>query len=409
MSEPSKEREIGSEFEIYSENGDTDLLSEIEDKAKHQGKYTHYIRCGRDALGYIADDIIERYGNKRGNRKEDITVFMPALSCDSMVRPFTVRGLDLKYYRLEEDLNIDTGHLTGIMDTASIPVVLMMDHFGLTDMDASARSIKEHRKDAVLIVDVTQTVFDEDKYLSKESEADYVCGSIRKWLGVPDGAVVISDRILKGHISEGESDFCSFRLEALNDKKRYIDDSMRDKALKTIFRRKLSDAEESLDDGKNPLKISGLSAGMLSHIDERKIISIRRQNFKTLVGLFKDAFGYETYYRFINDTGRIPECPFMLPVVIDIDRIRNDSANAAGRSITRDRFEQKLASCGVYAPVLWPIDAKAAEVCGNSKYFADNMLAFYIDQRYDEEDMRYTVEVFEDKLREILGTAEDNI
>ena len=81
-----------------------------------------------------------------------------------------------------------------------------------------------------------------------------------------------------------------------------------------------------------------------------------------------------------------------------IDRIRERAEFPAGKSITRDRFESKIAARGVYAPVLWPIDAKAAEVCENAAYFAQNMLAFYIDHRYTTEQIRHAADMFLEEL-----------
>jgi len=63
--------------------------------------------------------------------------------------------------------------------------------------------------------------------------------------------------------------------------------------------------------------------------------------------------------------------PFSLPILVD----------------NRDEVQRKLAQQGVYAPVLWPIDDKARNVCDNSAYISDRMLSLPIDQRYNWDDM----------------------
>ena len=63
--------------------------------------------------------------------------------------------------------------------------------------------------------------------------------------------------------------------------------------------------------------------------------------------------------------------PFSLPILVE----------------NRDEVQTKLAKKGVYAPVLWPIDAFARRVCENSAYVSDHMLSLPIDQRYDWDDI----------------------
>ena len=248
-----------------------------------------------------------------------------------------------------------------------------------------------------------------------EVRADYVIGSIRKWMGVPDGSFVIGPEDMAevtdiadvtdvADVTEGSvSDFTRLRRQALLEKREYIFSEDRPQTLKDHFRKLFGEAEDSLEDGIHPMPMSDVARDVLGAMDLSDIRAHRRDNFKVLRECLSADPLCGEMYEILNPVADVPDCPFMLPIVMHIDHIRENSHTAAGQSITRDRFENKLAARGVYAPVLWPIDAQAAETCDVSRRFAQNMLAFYIDQRYDSDDMRYVAEVFGDELRAILG------
>ena len=90
--------EIGSEFHYEEPAKEEDLLQLF--AQFHEVKA---LRCGRDAIGLIADDIICR---RTGMEGKNFTAVLPALSCDSMYLPFEVRGFEVKFYALHEDLTI---------------------------------------------------------------------------------------------------------------------------------------------------------------------------------------------------------------------------------------------------------------------------------------------------------------
>ena len=413
-------REIGSEYYMESSDGDSDLTDILSGAARNAGCGVRFLRCGRDALGFIADEIARRgAGISR-------TLFIPALCCDSMVLPFSKRGWNIKYYRLNPDLSADTEHLRDLIDrdadaaridigTDSVPVVLVMNYYGITDVVSVKSFIRERYPHLIIIEDVTHQVFSPAQYMDVEVRADYVIGSIRKWMGVPDGSFVIGPEDMAevtdiadvtdvADVTDGSvSDFTRLRRQALLEKREYIFSEDRPQTLKDHFRKLFGEAEDSLEDGIHPMPMSDVARDVLGAMDLSDIRAHRRDNFKVLRECLSADPLCGEMYEILNPVADVPDCPFMLPIVMHIDHIRENSHTAAGQSITRDRFENKLAARGVYAPVLWPIDAQAAETCDVSRRFAQNMLAFYIDQRYDSDDMRYVAEVFGDELRAILG------
>lgn len=399
--------EIGSEFNLERNAERSNFIEDLTEVAETAGRHIEFLRCGRDAIGFVADDIIAGFQDDGIGRADGgYKAFLPALACDSMVLPFEVRGYEIVYYKVGEDLKIDEADLLEKLDAAGDnnnfrPVVLIMNYFGVSDISVIANVIKDKYQDSVIVEDVTHILMDEQSFLGDSSVADYHVGSIRKWLGVPDGAFAISKReFLMGALT-GETDFTALRREALLEKTEYLDNG--DAELKAHFRSLLSDAEDSLSDGLDPYHISDDSADILSDIDVTMIRHRRSVNYSFLYKALSDLPLCGKAYRLLPEIakaedGGLLHTPFMLPIVLDIDFMRRSAITEEGKNITRDDFERKLAQRGVYAPVLWPILEDARNACGKSAKFSDNMLALWIDQRYDRFDMEQVALVLNEEL-----------
>ena len=400
--------EIGSEFNLERMSDRRNLLEDFSEAAEAAGRYIEFLRCGRDAIGFVADDIIAGFQDDGISRSEGgYKAFLPALACDSMVLPFEVRGYDIVYYKVTENLLIDEADLLDKLEKAAggedfRPVVLVMNYFGVSDISVITDVIKSKYQNSVIIEDVTHTLMDEQGFIAEDSAADYHVGSIRKWLGVPDGAFAASKKeFLMGALT-GETDFTALRREALIEKSEYLDNG--DAELKAHFRSLLSDAEDSLSDGLDPYHISDVSADILSDIDVLKIRHRRSVNYSCIYKLLSDLPLCGKAYKLLPEIAKaedgdgLEHVPFMLPIVLDIDFMRRSAITEEGKSITRDGFEKKLAQRGIYAPVLWPILDGAREACEKSAHFSDNMLAFWIDQRYDRFDMEQVAAILNEEL-----------
>jgi len=395
--------EIGSEFHFEKNNVRENLIEVFEHAASKSGRNVAFLRCGRDAIGFVADDIIAKMEDA-GDDSLGKKVFLPALSCDSMVRPFEVRGFDVSFYRLKEDLTVDTEYLISEMgkvtDNSKLSV-LFMNFYGIADTTEASKAVRESFANAAIIEDVTHILLEPEKYLETDKAAyvDYHVGSIRKWLGVPDGALAISkDEFVMGALT-GETDFSLLRMEALKEKTQYLDNG--DEELKVHFRKLLSDAEDSLSDGLDPYHMSDESAEYLKSIDALYMSEKRAMNYHNLYSMLKALPIYGKAFRLLKEEDYEEFTPFMLPIVLDIDFMRRSAITEEGKTITRDGFEKVLASKGVYAPVLWPISEEAAKTCPVSESFADKMLAFWIDQRYNRFDMERICEVLDESLAQI--------
>ncbi len=386
--------EIGSEFHFEKINERENLIEVFEHAAEKNGRYVAFLRCGRDAIGFVADDIIAKMDDRK--------VFLPALSCDSMVRPFEVRGFEVHFYSLNEDLTVDTDSLIAKINESSEggarPIVLIMNFFGIAGTVSAAQTIRDNFNDAVIIEDVTHIIMEPEKYLEGKgaSRINYHVGSIRKWLGVPDGAIAISkDEFVMGALT-GDTDFSLLRMEALREKAEYLDNG--DQELKAHFRKLLSDAEDALSDGLDPYHMTDESAEYLKRVDALGLSERRASNYKNLYNMLKSLPLCGKAFNLLKEEDIEEFTPFMLPIVLDTDFMQRSAITDEGKKITRDAFETRLAAKGVYAPVLWPVSKEAAAACSVSGHFSENMLAFWIDQRYNRFDMERICEVLNEEL-----------
>lgn len=339
-------REFGSEFpEIILPDGFYNFLKSFGDYA--------FVRSGREALALCAKSIPKNSG----------VALLPALSCDSMITPFTLSGFTPAYYRLNKDLTIDCGHLENMLNVVNPDIVLTMNFFGLTDTARAIYVIKNHSESCIVVEDFSHCLFSLSEIFN--NRIDYYAASLRKSLGINDGGVLITKRSIdKTLIKKRENYFFSLRKEAQAKKLLYNHNC--NSNIKIEFRTELSKAEHILNEFDDIYAMSDDSRARLELINSHFIARVRREHYIKLRAELKTSNGIEL----INST-LIPSAPFSLPIIV----------------AKQDDFQKELSQRGVYAPVLWPIRTEQLATCHNSKYFSEHMLSIPIDQRYDFNDI----------------------
>lgn len=318
------------------------------------GREITYLRNGREALLYAS------YNCKPG--KEAI-ILCPAYSCWSMTAPFEFSGWTIIYYRLNEDLTVDEDYLKMLLRGCKADAILTMNFYGSALTNASIAIVKEFNDNINVIEDFSHCTFCLDQIFNEQ--VDYYVSSIRKSIGVSDGAVILSKKPTnKAYIEVAAPGFGQLRLVAQQQKGRYaFTKSLEDK---DAFLSELRHGEEMIDklDGVHP--ISEVSLKQIENINGAEISFARRENMKHLWGLLKGRVkmipGLERSFK---------GAPFSLPILVE----------------KRDAIQKLLAQKGVYAPVLWPANEQARKVCKVSALVADQMLSIPIDQRYNYDDM----------------------
>ena len=326
-----------------------------------------WLRSGREALHLVALNVREA--------KQEPVVLMPAYCCHSMVDPFVKAAWKVLYYRLNEDLSADTGYLSALISEVQPAAVLTMNFYGSASTREAVSCIKSSKSDCICIEDFSHCTFSLEPIY--DARVDYYVTSIRKSVGVCDGAVVISHAPLdETVIEEDMTEFVSSRMDSQKLKAQYSYSQRPD--IKDVFFPELRRQEGELDNFSGVHRISKEGAAMLGTVNGGMIRYARQSNMKHMLELLSGK---------VESVPGIERClegaPFSFPILVD----------------DRDEVQRRLAQRGVYAPVLWPIADEARAVCPVSARMADRLLSIPVDQRYNYDDIEDIASIILDVVR----------
>lgn len=322
-----------------------------------------YLRCGREALLFVAYNVKSKLLMQGCSYP---VILFPAYCCWSMSAPFEKAGWKVIYYRLNQDLTIDIDYLKGLLSNQDVKSVLTMNFYGSADTGEAVRTIKEFDSQIRIIEDFSHCSFSFASIFNMD--VDYYVSSLRKSIGIPDGAIVISKEQTDKTIIEPEvSEFASKRFKHQTLKASY--NYSKNQVDKSHFLQSLKECENELDEFDAVHDMSSVSHQMLNMMNGGMIATARRENMKHL------------WVKLNGRVEMVPElersfsgAPFSLPILVK----------------GRDRIQNELAKKGLYTQLLWPISDEAQSICPVSKRMSEEMLSIPIDQRFswnDIEDM----------------------
>lgn len=330
------------------------------------GREITYLRSGREALLYVSCNC------KPG---KTATILFPAYCCWSMSAPFEKTGWNIIYYKLNENLTVDEVYLEQLLGYTKADAILTMNYYGSASTDSAVALAKSINPNIIAIEDFSHCTFSIKKIFN--SKVDYYVSSIRKSIGICDGAVVLSkNETKKAYICSEVKELSELRLEAQSQKSRYF--YSKDQESKERFLPNLKKGEKILDDFSAVRPISETAMSQLAQLNGEEIAYARRENmkhlWKLLYGKVKMVPGLEKCFE---------NAPFSLPILVDNQEV----------------VQKELAKRGVYTQVLWPISEEAQKVCPVSKRMGEQMLSIPIDQRYGWDDMEDMATVILDYLQ----------
>lgn len=346
--------EYGSNFEMVNSIGDATSLVDSSN--------TIYLRTAREAILYIC----------KSNKLK--TVLMPALCCASMVQPFLQSKIEVRYYKMKNDLTIDYVDLCKKLKDDSF--VFVMHYYGVKTFDFNTlQDIVQSYSNIQIIQDCTQHIFTKSLY---NDIADYWIGSIRKWVSIADGAFLSSKKHKLHHdfqFKENDEGFVETTVQAMQLKQQYLSDG--DENIKKLYREKFGNCMTQLKGKIVVHSMSDISRRMFYNtVDCVKVRNVRTDNYNVLYEQLKcdipEILEYSSKY-----VGAL-----CLNIVVS----------------NQNKVQQKLASKGIYCQVLWPLNKEAQDTCEFSKWYAEHMLAVPCDQRYGVEDML----IISDELRKVI-------
>lgn len=351
-----KSKEIGSYFDINP----LDLEIKIVDKKFEPFGNAAYLSTCRSAINLVL---------KKASFNNRIAL-LPGFTCHAVVEPFVKNGFRVVPYQVSSNLEIDIDEFKKTLKEQHPSVILFHDYFGFDSNEKIRHSglIEQLINDGIVIInDQTQSMFS----LYDPLPANYYLGSIRKWIGIPDGAY------LKGlNVDKFKSDILleEVKVRAMVYKHKYLFADIGTKAEVLSNYRK---AEDVLDSREQGFAISETSKKLIGQCDIENLRKKRRENAQMLLDILTKC--EEVYCPF--ESVRSNEVPFHLPILV-----KN----------SRKEFQTYLAMNNVFATVIWgcPNELKT-QINTKTRSIYNEILCIPCDQRYSKEDMKYICNLIE--------------
>jgi hypothetical protein len=317
-----------------------------------------FFRDGRQAIKSVLLNI---------NELKDMTCYLPAYLCYSILQPFKELNLNVRFYNHQHPLK------PAINENIKKSLVYIIDYFG-TEF-ASNEDICKFLENNIVILDITHSIFDRNRF-EIEHENFYLISSLRKVFPVPDGGVLYyTNSKFKANKSfpKGYENM----LEAMILKSFYLKNHTE---TKKYFLSLYKNYEVDKDNDSIQLQdIPSISLYILKNIDISNIIARRTKNLKFMYENISD----KRHLLFNHDDIK---SPFTLPLISENEE-------------KRDAVKEVLIEEDIYPPMHWDIQNIIPKSHLYEHGLSKKILSVPIDQRYDDEDMSKVVNIIK---REVL-------
>ena len=288
--------------------------------------------------------------------------WLPSYLCGVMADPFMRQGIAVKFYGVSHRLTLSSEDW--IADVNPGDMVVAIHYFGFPNRTFPAARIKE--RGAFLVEDASQALFLPQVF----PESSCILYSPRKFLGVPDGGILVSrdDPGLDAIPLDAPPEAWWKLAVAMALNRRDADLTA---APENEWYRMFQEYEASYPVGL--YGISELSRMLLEATDFDVIRSRRRANYLILL----ERLSAYAVYRELGDG----VTPLGFPV-------RTPAAR-------RDAVLQRLYAGRIYPPVHWRIAGAAPSEYRDSHELSRGMMTLICDQRYTRSDMERQAAAFE--------------
>lgn len=356
-------KEIGSEFsynifDLVTQNNRNNFNNYF-----NLQKYNFlFLNTGRAAIKYLFSEIIK-------NSK----VLLPSYLCPSIIQPFKELGIKYEFYKSRKDLSIDLEDIE-IKIKNGFTSLFFINYFGFYQSIEIIDKLRELKKEKEILIieDCTHSLLSYNNEPFDYSIGDYQICSLRKWVGIPDGAMIISkEHNINNNLKLRYNDFIINRLISQLLKNEYL---INDKNDKDYFLKLFNISEELCDKEILISKISDISLNLLNGYNFDDIKRKRFKNYRFLFDNFvKDDFIKPLFYN-LDET----ICPIGFPIIVNNDR---------------DRLRKYLSNNDVYCPIHWYLNDIIPNYYEESNYISSSILTIPCDQRYSIDDMKYILDV----------------
>lgn len=355
-----KFNEIGSNFygnkQVYANK----LHDEFLQKKYGLKSNIVYPSLGRNAISIILKNI---------NNKKKVAL-LPGYTCESVILPYIKEDYKLIFYNFHKDLTIDLADLDYKIKEYNPSILHIHGFYGYnTFINAKQIILTAKEKGCVIIQDDTQTVFSDTEII----DADYYLGSLRKWIEIPDGAFIFTDKKSIQLEEINNNNFINTVVEAFKLKTEYV--KSLNPSIKTNYKKLFVNAQNMIDGDLSIYQMSDISKGIFNTINLNDLIIKRIGNYNYL---FRKIFNcFKNIKPLFSSPVPSNICPIYFPIYVK----------------DREKFQKTLSDNDIYATIIWPKYFKITGLKEETEYIYNNIIGIPCDQRYKEQDMQRVIEV----------------
>ena len=302
---------------MYLEIGDKPIFNTDKKGAglevKSDKQFCYYLNSGRNALyQVINEENIEK-------------VYVCSYNCYTVIEPFIKSNIDVELYNVDRFFNIVNLFEKLDKETNKCAVVIQ-NYFATYFLDSVKQKLQTY-PNVIVIEDITQSMLDNREFVG----ANYYVGSIRKWAGIGEGGLLLTDKKIQS-IENSDNEILALQKSIAPMQQEYI--TSRNQQLKETYRA-ISAKIESLFDNKRIQKISDCSLQIVQNIDFQYIKDKRRDNFDYLLTRLKELDFITLPIKELNKKS----VPLYLPIYVE----------------NRDKLQHFLFNYNIYMPILWDV------------------------------------------------------
>ena len=317
--------------------------------------FCSFYQSGRNAIEVLFREIAE---------KENVLV--PDFVCATVPEAIIRAGCTPVCYHIEEDLSFNPDEIAGYQSLTKL--LYVVHFFGRKMSESEIQAIRKWKENGgIVIEDITMSLY------SDASEAfgfgDYIIGSIRKWLPIADGGLIISKiRSFAPPVDSVVSLYSNYYQIAQILKREYINSKESDKELKDTYLKFYQESIRYLFSDYSIRPISPLSMNYILNTQDNASFSVRVENYKYLFAKLQNL-------NTVSPVVQLEEGFVPFGMVVKCER--------------RDELLQNLIKNDIYCNVHWRLDFPS--VSSLSK----NIMTIPCDERYNRSDMDRIVEAIE--------------
>lgn len=323
---------------------------------------TAFFQSGRNAIEELLLELFAKEKNKK--------ILIPDYICDSVVGAVKRVGISYEKYKINRKFEIQIDELEQRLNP-NIKCIYMAHYFGKQFEKKELDAIKNWKKQGIVIIeDITLSLFTEDIF--GIGFGDYILGSIRKWLPIPDGGFLATqNESLPQQKMEMEiSQYTYYYLLTQMMKREYIKDDCIDKKLKESYMTYYKKAMKDLFTDYRSRSITEFSKNYLNNYHMETIIQKRIQN-----------------YDYLYD--RLKENQLVIPAVE-----RQGRYVPLGMTVfceKRDELLEFMIEHDVYCNIHWRLESNYENEDVN--VLSKTIMTIPCDQRYGKKEMNYIINV----------------